>query len=474
MAVVESQAPKWRQWAQQSPLSYALITAEKSYNWQSLCEEVSKCITLLEAQGVQSGDVVTLVGKNHPSMLILFLACQELGAVAAFMMPQPMPVLISKLNILYADKGRVRIWLTEKVRRGYSDSELSIVRSSLLKYEIGSGFGTELPVIEHDYSAEKLATIVFTSGSTGVPKAVAHTSVQHFASAAGLLERFHFTAGDTWLLSLPMYHVSGLAIVYRWLHAGACLKVGAGNLSEDISGVTHASLVATQLKRLLDSGEPLALNHVLLGGSHIPAELGRRAEAIGIEAWVGYGMTEAASTVTAKRVDDALTAGRVLPKRKLKLERQRIFIKGDTIAQGYYKRGNLTPVSQEDGWFDTKDLGEWERDELKVIGRADNLFISGGENIHCEEIEVSICKHPQVSQAIVIPVENEEFGYRPVAIIQSDVPVAELELKQWLTDKLIKFKIPDAFFDMPDIKSGTIKVSRAALKEWFESEVQNR
>ncbi|NMV13021.1 AMP-binding protein, partial [Vibrio parahaemolyticus] len=161
--------------------------------------------------------------------------------------------------------------------------------------------------------------------------------------AEGLLQEFIFTQQDSWLLSLPLYHVSGLAIVYRWLYVGATLKVGSGKLVDDVQGVSHASLVATQLKRLLDDDAHLSLTHVLLGGSHVDHELALRASGQGIETWLGYGMTEAASTVTAKRIDSTSNAGHVLKHRKIKLVDQRIFVGGKTLAAGYFHQGHVTP-----------------------------------------------------------------------------------------------------------------------------------
>lgn len=331
---------------------------------------------------------------------------------------------------------------------------------------------TQRETLSHGYDVAELASIIFTSGSTGTPKAVAHSHQQHLASAAGLLDAFQFNAQDTWLLSLPMYHVSGLAIVYRWLYAGACLKVGRGDLLSDIDNVTHASLVATQLSRLLESGQALSLTHVLLGGSHIPLALSQQAAQRGIETWLGYGMTEAASTVTAKRIDAHYSAGKVLGGRKVELRDGRIFVGGDTLASGYFHQGSLKPIKDADGWFDSKDLGIWnELQELVIKGRADNQFISGGENIHCEEIEQALNSHPQVQLALVVPIEDAEFGARPIAFVQTSVSIEQLDFATWLAPRLVKFKHPMQYFYLPEgLHSGGIKVSRKELKDWVMAE----
>ncbi|MGV2839518.1 o-succinylbenzoate--CoA ligase, partial [Vibrio cyclitrophicus] len=318
------------------------------------------------------------------------------------------------------------------------------------------------------FSPQSLASIVFTSGSTGNPKAVAHTLQQHLCSAQGLLDVFHFEQADTWLLSLPMYHVSGLAIVHRWLAAGGCIKIGSGKLESDIEGCSHASLVATQLHRLLKSKQALTLTHVLLGGSHIPEALGLEAQQMGIETWLGYGMTEAASTVTAKPIDGTKTAGFVLDQRQLKIEDQRIYIGGNTLASGYYYQGDLTPLVDDQGWFDSKDLGEWVGEQVSIIGRADNQFISGGENIHCEEIERALNQLSAINQAFIVPIEDDEFGFRPVAIVDcTDLPPKEWFAEQ-LNGRLERFKFPVEYYHMPEQEQQGIKVSRTVLAQWLQ------
>lgn len=456
-------------WAEKQPEQIALYTPEGNYTWKELEAVVRNIRWNLIRQGIEKNDVIALVAKNCPDLLFIYLALLEIGAVPAFICPQPEMQLERKFKVLECS----HVWWGKEARKNFSEEEL--VRAAQYHEVVIKTSAPQGRVSEHNVSQNSpLASIVFTSGTTGEPKAVAHTADQHIASAKGLLEQIKFEGEDCWLLSLPTYHVSGLAIVWRWLYSGAQMKIGLGeHLGKDLEGVTHASLVATQLKRLLDSGNPLTLKRVLLGGSHIPKSLTQRANQRGIETWVGYGMTEAASTVTAKRADSSEGVGYLLSGREIKLLDERIYIGGKTLAEGYYRKGKLTSLTA-DGWFDSKDLGVWAGDELRVIGRADNQFISGGENIHCEEIEAVLNRHPSISQAIIIPVKNREFGHRPVALVQTDTELEELDLSSWLADKLVKFKIPDAYYLMPNLDSGNIKVSRSELKRWYKKEVQDR
>ena len=474
-----NEAP-WRFWAKHKSDSIALRVGEQSLTWQILSIRLDDYAQALCQQGVRRKDTILLVGKNQPETLWLYLAAQQMGVMVALTMPQPFQALQEKCQSVYRNDQKRFIWFADDMVSTYSSQQRLLLDAKVLTLpeDRGQASSSQTSCQAHcpiQYQPHALASILFTSGSTGSPKAVAHRHSQHLASAQGLLEVIQFGHQDTWLLSLPLYHVSGLAIVYRWLLAGAILKIGQGKLEEDIQGVTHASLVVTQLKRLLVSERTLELTHVLLGGSHIPQELALQAQANGIETWIGYGLTEAASTVTAKQVDQLTTVGRVLANRKIQLRDQRILIGGSTLAAGYFYQGELSKLVDQQGWFDSKDLGQWQNGELRIIGRADNQFISGGENIHCEEIEAALNQIESVIQAIVVPVPDMEFGHRPVAVLQTDTLLSASQYNQCLEQRLQKFKWPIRYYLMPpDVLTSGIKVSRQAVKNWIKTVYPSR
>ena len=323
------------------------------------------------------------------------------------------------------------------------------------------------------WQATRAATLTMTSGSTGQPKAVVHNGQSHLASAAGLLNWMAFDADDSWLLSLPLFHISGMAIVWRWLYRGAQLVVeSAQELDQALTKVTHASLVPTQLQRLLDNSNTsgLSLKRVLLGGAVIPVSLTERAKRADIECWCGYGMTEMASTVTAKLADSSAGVGAVLPNRELMLKEGEVLVKGKTMGMGYYRNRTVFPFSDQD-WFATKDLASWHDEELFILGRKDNMFISGGENIQPEEIEKALLAHPKVNQAFVLPTADNEYGQRPAAVLATSDELDETlitELTGYMKQHVMGLCRPVRYLPLPTrLSSGGIKISRKQLAQWL-------
>ena len=318
------------------------------------------------------------------------------------------------------------------------------------------------------------ATIIFTSGSTGVPKSALHTFGNHYYNALGSNANIPLTPGDRWLHSLPLYHVGGISILFRCLLAGATVTLPqpGTSLGEAIIGLqaTHVSLVATQLLRLLREDSDLrGIKAVLLGGGPIPAYLVDEAVARGLPIHTSYGLTEMASQVTTTppgaSPEMLRTAGRVLPNREISIsEAGEILVRGETLFAGYVEGESVDHPLDASGWFHTGDLGELDQEGyLRVKGRRDNLFISGGENVQPEEIEEALSRLEGIEEAVVVPVPDEEFGARPFAFVRTN-GVAMEYLAQTLEQVLPRFKIPVAFQGWPD-DAGTMKVDRTAFGE---------
>jgi o-succinylbenzoate---CoA ligase len=333
----------------------------------------------------------------------------------------------------------------------------------------------EQPAEPADIPQERPVTIIFTSGSTGVPKAALHTFGNHYHSALGSNANIALLPGDRWLHSLPMYHVGGLSILFRCLLAAAtvALPLPETSLGESIAslGATHVSLVSTQLSKLLrESADLGGLEAVLMGGGPVPPSLVGEALARGLPLHTSYGLTEMASQVTTTPPDASIeelsTAGRVLPHREVSIsENGEILVRGETLFAGYAEGEKLDrPVDAED-WFHTRDLGELdESGYLRVGGRMDNLFISGGENVQPEEIEDALCRLEGVDEAVVVPVSDEEFGARPVAFVRVN-DAEPRDLARALEPFLPRFKIPISFHPWPEEAPRGMKADRAALGE---------
>ncbi|MCW9710689.1 o-succinylbenzoate--CoA ligase [Avibacterium sp. 21-586] len=458
----------WQHYAAQPDYQHKVALRNEQgelFSWRQLSEKINAVACAFSQQGVKAGDGIALCGKNSFALLLAYLAGIQLGARVLGINPAFPEEKIAQLcenaavQFYYEPKG-------EKILQNCTALLISsnLPHSSTLKEKAMADYDPNCP-----------ATMTLTSGSTGNPKAVVHTVQGHLDNAQGVCEFMVFGAENAWLLSLPLYHVSGQGIVWRWLYAGARLHLPNENFYTEAASVSHLSLVPTQLQRFITylqqrPEQPIHTQHILLGGSHIPLALTQQAAQYHLTCYSGYGMTEMASTVCAKKSDQYSGVGLPLKGRELELIDGEICLRGAGLGLGYWQQGEILPLVQQDGWLHTKDLGEWQNGELRILGRLDNMFISGGENIQPEEIERIILHYPEIKQVVILPVEDSEFGQRPVAMVEfangfSQSAVENLRI--WLATKLEKFKQPIHYFPL-DVaqweKEGVIKISRNMLK----------
>lgn len=454
----------------------AVIWRDRAISYSQLFRAVDARVEQLRATGIKSGNRVGIVSPNSIEYTVLLFSLWSIGAVAC------------PLNTRLSDKA-LEGQLQQINARYLFTSDNALIHSDVIsarKFNLSQAinfqeFKGDSPSIENFINGDgQDATILFTSGSCGKPKAVLHTLRNHIYSAKGSNELIPIIKGDRWLLSLPLYHVGGLSILFRTILFGGTIVIPKSN--EDLSKVikegalTHISLVSTHLIRLLKNknlhSKLQGLTAILIGGSAIGQSLLAKSLRTGLPVFVTYGSTELASQIaTAKYPSSA----KILNYRKIKISDEgEILAGGETLFSGYVENDTIDLPLNTDGWFKTGDLG-YLNDEggLTVTGRKDNMFISGGENIHPEEIERSLYQVEEIEKAVVVPVINAEFGFRPVAFIKTrgNAPVERKKLFNALYDQLPKFKIPERFYLWPtDPSAGNLKIDRQYLIKKAQAE----
>lgn len=310
------------------------------------------------------------------------------------------------------------------------------------------------------YDPKAACSYLLTSGSSSRPKICVHSIENYFESAYSSNLSLPFIQKDCWLVSLPLFHVGGLSLLFRALLAKASLLISTERLEEALEkySPTHISLVSTQLMRLLKTPTLLKkLKAILLGGGPISDSLLEKASSLPI--YSTYGLTEMTSQVATGKNNHLHPLKYV----SLKLDsKNQILVKGPMLFLGYLENSKVKPCLNSEGWFETKDLGLFSNNQLQIIGRSDNQFISGGENILPEEIETALLKHPHILEAIVVPSEDSEFGQIPIAFVKSDHQLQEQEYISFLEKTLPRYKIPKTYLSL---SYEGLKPSRKKCKE---------
>ncbi len=442
----------------------AILSGEQKLTFVELEKQVQLLADYFAEIGIRPGEVVQLALPNTLTLILSLLGLMRTGAI------------VSPINPKFPDRqqNRVRLatgaaWLVGESANNHQQISENMIRQALLNRSTPRYGTTPTPAA---FSPLIPCSLILTSGSTGLPKAAALGYRQHYCSASGANALIPLGEGDRNLLSLPVFHIGGFSILFRCLMAGATVVLSQHNgLFEDIDrlGISHVSLVAVQLGRLLDQGAPHSLKHLLIGGGPVSCTLLDRARKAGLHCWHTYGLTEMCSQVYTHSPDGH---GHLLTHRQLKLNQaNEILVKGDTLFQGYLTdNGQLDLPLDNDGWFATGDLGIMQGDRLDITGRKDNQFISGGENIQPEEIEYFINRMEGVKRSLVVPQPDRTYGFRPVVFIEAEQAVSLRALQKELRQQLPGFKIPVAIY--PWLDGTGIKPDRSACRRHAASQAK--
>lgn len=461
--------------AQHSPEQLAIVDGHERLSFSELDQLIHSVVLQLREHRLSPGEPILIYGPTSKWMVALFFACLREKIVFA-----PLSLRIPERQIYTFARQIQATKLIYTEQPPYTLESSEIDACSIRKIDFASKpERTEPPL----WDLEQWATILQTSGSTGQPKAAVHSLRNHYYSALGSNQNIVLTKDASWLLSLPLYHVAGIAILMRCSLAGAAILIQNQDVHSTLETAlcqlkpTHLSFVPTQLTRLL-TRNPSVLqalqkaDAILLGGSSIPSGLLKKSLTYGLSVHTSYGSTEMASQIATTPPHASLeqlhTAGQVLPYRAVKrAEDGEICVRGETLFLGYLHASKLERPMQGE-WFPTGDRGEWDVDgSLRITGRKDAMFISGGENIQPEEIEQALEQHADVEWSIVVDIPHDEFGARPCAFVKMkpDRLLLSRHLKTHLQSRIAKYKIPDRFYHWPQEECGEgIKISRSALR----------
>jgi fatty-acyl-CoA synthase len=328
---------------------------------------------------------------------------------------------------------------------------------------------------------DEIAVLLFTSGTTGEPKAAV---LRHRHLVSYVITSVEFLGAeedDAQLVSVPPYHIAGISSVLSSLYSGRRLVYLPSFDAEDWvrtaaeEKVTHAMVVPTMMGRVLsiveDEGVDLSsLRHLSYGGGRMPIELIERAMKLlpHVNFVNAYGLTETSSTVTVLGPDDHRAAvdsvdpevrrrlgsvGRPLDSVELEIrdadgrplgpgERGEICVRGEQVAGEYLGRR----VIDDDGWFATNDAGHLDAEGFLFLdGRLDDVIVRGAENLSPGEIEDVLLSHPGVQEAAVVGVPDPEWGEAVAAAVVVD-PTQEIsadDLRQWVREQLRSTKTPE-------------------------------
>ena len=416
---------------------------------------------------INKNEKITFISKSVLQYSIFSNLIPMLGGIFVPMNPKsPIDEITKKMNII----GSKKIIYDESIELEKVDN-ISLFRSEKSQE---SNYKFTWP------SYEETFCILFTSGSSGLPKAVS-ISRKNIESSCNISQKnLNVEKSDKWLLCMPPYHAGGLSIIYRSLILGNKFHIEDDFNSEKVidlimsEKINIVSMVPTMLSKIVYQMKdrnliaPKSFKFVLSGGAKTPEELILSSNNIGLKTLPTYGMTETSSQIATASPNDEFrplnSVGKPLLRDSVKITKNsEIQVSGEMVANYYDEK-----VSKK--WLQTGDYGYIDKDNyLFVKGRIDELIISGGENINPLEVEEFISKNKKIKECIVLGKTDEYWGEKVVAAIYSDDDITLEEINSYLGG-LDKFKYPKDIVQLkkplPKLHNG--KFDRKKIKKLID------
>ncbi|MGM9943833.1 MAG: class I adenylate-forming enzyme family protein [Lysinibacillus sp.] len=502
----------------------AVTFEDRRYTYEQLTERVGRLATALQNDGIKAGDRIGIIATNSPEVIETFFAAFQLGAGVVPINYRAKP---DELAFMLKD-SEVKLLIiqdryTESIQPFLQDLDSRVEKTIVIGtskadyYEYEQYIANVEPMIEFaDVEDEHLAILLYTSGTTSLPKGVMMTYSQlsnyvmsHTEAADGLPKGASLTC-------VPSYHVAGATSICNCIYGGRRIvlirqfEAQEWLATIEKEKVTHAFLVPTMLKRIIDDPkfDDVDFSHLQslsYGAAPMPFPVILKA----IEKFPqtvdfanAFGMTETTSTVSVLGPEDHKLTG---TKEEIELKIQRlhsvgkpvegvevkiltdtgeiandgevghIYLRTARAMKGYWNRPEASAETVVDGWINTKDMGWLDQDGyLFLTGRNSDMIIRGGENISPQEIENVLLTHPQVSDVAVIGLPSLEWGEEVLAVLVPKniaTPPSFESLREHCRSSLASFKCPSAFEIVPEIpRTSSGKILKKDLRDQYAND----
>jgi long-chain acyl-CoA synthetase len=487
----------------------AAISGDESRSFDEIDERSNRLANALAARGLAKGDRVATLVENSVRCVEIDFALAKAGFVRVSLNPRS---TAKDVAYILADSGARAFLFGGGFGALVGDLDADASRVDV-RIEEGEGSRSDVPGAS-DYEAalaeaepaqadarcdpEDLYCLFYTSGTTGQPKGVmlSHRSILH-VSYNLLMEMGPRAPGEKVLLMQPMSHGAGFFVLPWFMRGGASVIMRHFEPREVLRlsaehGIETVKLVPTMLQRILklDAAEtpPLPkLRYMVYGASPMPAEVTRKAiDRFGVRFIQIYGQSEAPVTLSILRNDDhspengrperLASAGRPFETVEMRIVDAlgadvadggsgEVVLRAPQLMSGYWNRAEQTRDTIRDGWLHTKDFGRIdEYGYLYLLGRMDEMIISGGYNIAPREIEEALYLHPAIQECAVVGEPDEEWGSAVVAYVSLRDTVGEHEIVDFARTQL-GFKRPKRFYRVIELpKNPNGKIQKSALK----------
>ncbi len=487
----------------------AIIDDRRVLTYNQLNKRVNQLSRGLVDLGIEKGDKVAYLAPNTSEMLEGFYGVFQVGAVMTALNTRLKPadyqfiLSHSESKVLFVDEDLYE--LVKPVLSALPNLKKVIVhgqgKDGHVGYEEWRGAYSSEPFERTPLEETDIASLLYTSGTTGNPKGVLLSHRSNYLHAMSTMHHLRVSDSDTLLHVLPMFHVNGWGSPFYYTANGATQvmlhKVDPKIILEKVKkhGVSVVHMAPTVLNMVLEEyeREKPVINQdvrvVIAGSSPPPAFVRKVEEDLGWEFVQVYGMTETSPLITTSVIRTEqenrspeekyrlkAKTGYAMIGSKVKVVDElgeeiahdgkaigEIVTRSNTVMEGYYKNPEATNHTIQGGWLHTGDMATVDEDGyIEIVDRMKDVIISGGENISSIEVEGVLYEHPAVLEAAVIAILHEKWGEVPhaVVVVREGYSLTEQELVEFAREKLAHFKAPKAITfaeELPKTASGKIQ-----------------